>query len=42
VGHRREQGLIQPEAPPGEALGVATGAEVARLTGEREEILSFL
>ena len=39
VWHRREQRLAQPEAPPGESLGVTTGAEVPALTGERQEIL---
>jgi hypothetical protein len=39
VRHRGEQGLVQPEAPPGEALGVTTRAEVTRLTGERVEVL---
>jgi hypothetical protein len=39
VGHRREQRLVQPEAPPGDPFGVTTRAEVPGLTGEREKIL---
>ncbi len=37
--HRGQQGLVQPEAPPRQPFGVATGAEVARLAGEGEEVL---
>ena len=39
MGYRGEERLVQPEAPPGQTLGVATGAEVARLAGEGEQVL---
>ena len=37
--HGREQGVVQPQAPLGDPLGVTAGAEIAVLAGEGEQIL---
>ena len=39
VRHGGEQGVLQPETPHRQALGVAAGTEVAALAGEGEQVL---
>lgn len=39
VRHRSEQGLLQPDTPHRQALGVAAGTPVAALAGEGEQVL---